>query len=86
LPLDLGPVNGGKRRIFLLAAHPGEGRFTKSTAAVQAWQPEMVFMPYTCRSPSPSGAAQLGGKETFTPDFCVSYTIVPPASAPRAKI
>ena len=33
------------RRIFLLAAHPGEGLFTQPTAAAQAWRPELVFMP-----------------------------------------
>jgi len=35
------------RRIFLLAAHPGEGRFTQPTAAAQAWRPELVFMPHS---------------------------------------
>jgi hypothetical protein len=33
------------RRIFLLAAHPGEGRFTQPTAATQAWRRELVFLP-----------------------------------------
>ena len=33
------------RRIFLLAAHPGEGLFSQQTAAAQAWRPELVFMP-----------------------------------------
>jgi hypothetical protein len=37
--------NGRNRRIFLLAAHPGDGRFTQPTAAAQAWRPELVFMP-----------------------------------------
>jgi hypothetical protein len=32
------------RRILLLAAHPGEGRFTQPTAAAQAWRPELVFL------------------------------------------
>jgi hypothetical protein len=32
-------------RILLLAAYPGEGRFTQPTAAVQTWRPELVFMP-----------------------------------------
>ena len=32
-------------RILLLAAYPGEGRFTHPTAAVQTWRPELVFMP-----------------------------------------
>jgi hypothetical protein len=33
------------RRIFLLAAHRGEGRFTQPTSATQAWPRELVFMP-----------------------------------------
>ena len=33
------------RRIFLLAAHLGEGRFNQSTAATQAWRREPLFMP-----------------------------------------
>jgi hypothetical protein len=33
--------------MFLLAAHPGEGRFTHPTAATQAWPRELVFMPQT---------------------------------------
>jgi hypothetical protein len=32
-------------RTLLLPAHLGEGRFTQSTAAVQTWRPELVFMP-----------------------------------------
>ena len=38
------------RRFFLLVAHLGGGRFTRPTAAVQTWRPELVFMPHTCRS------------------------------------
>jgi hypothetical protein len=37
--------NGRNRRILLLPAHPGEGRFTQPTAAVQTWRRELVFMP-----------------------------------------
>ena len=39
------PVTDVRERIFLLAARPGEGRFTQPTAAAQAWRPELVFMP-----------------------------------------
>jgi hypothetical protein len=38
-------TNGSLRRIFLLAAHPSEGRFTQPIAVVQAWRPELGFMP-----------------------------------------
>src|ERR1700680_3607679 len=41
-PID---ANGSSRRIFLPAAHPGEGPLTEPTAAVPAWRPELVFMP-----------------------------------------
>ena len=37
-------------RIFLLAAHPGGGRFPQPTTATQAWRPELVFMPLSGRS------------------------------------
>ncbi len=39
------------RRIFLLAAHPGEGPSTEPTAATLAWWWELAFMPLTgpCR-------------------------------------
>src|SRR6267142_818320 len=53
------------RRIFLLAAHPGEGRFNESTAATQPWLRELVFMPHTRRLQYPSGPAQLDGRPTF---------------------
>ena len=43
-------MNGWSRRILLLAADPGEGRFTQPTAAVQTWRPERVLMPH--RGPS----------------------------------
>jgi hypothetical protein len=33
------------RRIFLLAAYPGEGRFTEPTADAQRGRGELVFMP-----------------------------------------
>ena len=42
---DSGSANGRYRRILLLAAHTGEGRFTKPTAAVQTWWSELVLMP-----------------------------------------
>jgi hypothetical protein len=35
------------RRVSPVAAHPGEGRLTPATAAAQAWQPELVFLPLT---------------------------------------
>jgi len=37
--------NARFRRIILLAAHPSEGRFSRSPAAIQAWRLELVFMP-----------------------------------------
>jgi len=42
-----------RERNLLLAAHLGEGRFTSPTAAIQAWRPELVFMPLKrpCRRP-----------------------------------
>ncbi len=42
---DCDGQDGRFRRILLLAAYPGEGRFTQPTAAVQTWRPELVFMP-----------------------------------------
>ncbi len=54
-------MNGRFRRILLLATHPGEGRFTQPTAAVQTWRPELVFMPHFRHSPPPPGTAQVGG-------------------------
>ena len=39
------PSSDGFRRIFLLAAHPGEGRFTGPTAAAQPRRREMVLLP-----------------------------------------
>ena len=38
-------LNGRCPRIFLLPVHPGECRFTQLIAVVQAWRPELVFMP-----------------------------------------
>ena len=35
----------GYRRLLLVAVRPSEGRFSQPTAAVQAWRPELVFMP-----------------------------------------
>src|SRR4051812_23562032 len=36
--------DGRYRRIFLVAAHPGEGRLTQPTTATPAWQREPLFM------------------------------------------
>jgi hypothetical protein len=43
-PFDHRLAYGRNRRILLLAAYPGDGRFTQPTAAVQTWRPELVFM------------------------------------------
>ena len=48
-PYDGDHANDCFRRIFLLAAHPGEGPLTDPTAAVQAWWPERVLMPQSSR-------------------------------------
>ena len=63
--LTVVPANGGNRRIFLLAAHPGEGRFTQPTTAAQAWRPELVFMPLKRRCRCDRGTAQSGGFRPF---------------------
>jgi hypothetical protein len=36
--------------------------------------PEQQDLPHTCRSQDPLGAAQLGGKPTFAPDFLHALT------------
>jgi len=41
------PKNGCCRRIFLLAAYPGEGPLTDPIAGALPWLPELVFMPRT---------------------------------------
>ena len=56
------------RRFFLLVAHLGGGRFTRPTAAVQTWRPELLFMPHTRRSQYPPGSARLGGNPSFGSD------------------
>jgi hypothetical protein len=57
--------NGRFRRILLLAAHPGEGRFTQPTAAVQSWRPELVFMPQRRPLPRPEDLPEQVGKQSF---------------------
>ena len=49
---DQGNLVPYRHRILLLAAYPGDGRFTQPTAAVQTWRPELVFMPQKRRSKS----------------------------------
>jgi len=47
------PASDRFRRIFLLGAHRGEGRFTQPTAVTQAWPRELSFMPQSgLRRPS----------------------------------
>jgi len=58
-------ADGHFRRMFLLAAHPGEGRFTSPTAAIQAWRPELVFMPLKRPSHCEDQAAVLNRKRPF---------------------
>jgi len=48
------------RRIFLLAAHPGEGRFTQATADAQAWRRELVLVPQLGRSRARPARADSG--------------------------
>jgi len=60
------------RRIFLLAAHPGEGLLTQPTAATQALQRELVFLlrvfgrlPVTdSATRSRAGVRKASGEET----------------------
>jgi hypothetical protein len=42
--------NGRFRRIFFLAAHPGEGPLTEPTAGAQPWPRERVLMPLSRQS------------------------------------
>jgi len=50
-PSDRRPANGWNRRIFLVAARPGQGPLTELTAGAQVGRQERVFMPLTrpCR-------------------------------------
>ena len=61
--LPAAAANGRFRRIFLLAAHPGEGPLTEPTAAARAWRPELVFMPQSGLPTYMAGASHssLGG-------------------------
>ncbi len=47
-PVELSRKIGDREGLLtahlLLAAHPGEGRFSERTADAQAWRPELVFM------------------------------------------
>ena len=56
-------------RIFLLAADPGEGRFTEPTAAAQAWPPELVFMPHLRPSCPLQRLVVSPRKRSFASDF-----------------
>ena len=71
-PFTITAANREVGASFSLPCSPGEGRLTERTPAVRPWLQERVFVPHTCRSPCPSGAAQLGGNRPFTPDFCAS--------------
>jgi len=53
-------VNDHSRRIFLLAAHLGEGRFTEPTPATWAWRRELVFMPRPRRCSLPAAMPAYG--------------------------
>jgi hypothetical protein len=60
-------TNVGSRRIFLLATHPGEGRPSQLTAAVQAWRTELVFVPL-----SRTFAVSTGLASWLSPQLAIS--------------
>src|SRR5260370_42405278 len=91
LSLDCATVRN--RRILLLAANPGEGRFTQPTAAIQTWQPELVFMPQSgplprlCPNALPLQATTLGDRVGEILLLCRSstrHTVRPAARFPLA--
>ena len=53
-------VTGRYRRMFLLAAHPGEGRFAEPRAGGQPWRQQLVFMPHCGRSWERAGRVVSG--------------------------
>jgi hypothetical protein len=64
-PFATGQPNGSFRRIFLLAAHPGEGPLTEPTAGAQPWPRERVLMPHKRPYRRAREPAELGGKAAF---------------------
>ena|SRR6266496_3501121 len=62
---DESAANGRNRRIFLLTAHPGEGRFLNGQRPAQAWQPELVFMPLSGHCWEARATARSVGFDTF---------------------
>jgi hypothetical protein len=75
-------LNGCSRRILLLAAHPGEGRFTHPTSAVQTWRPALVFMPQSGHLPDAASSA-MGQLVVvpFTQGPAVGYSMTSSARA-----
>ena len=58
-------TNGRYPRVSLVATRPGEGLLSEPVAGIRLGSREPVLLPHTCRSPYPSGSAQLGGLPTF---------------------
>jgi hypothetical protein len=73
---DCGSANGRYRRIFLLAAHPGEGRLSQPTAGAQPWPRERVLMPRNRHCPLAMRTAHnIGYWSGQVPDVCFGLRV-----------
>ena len=63
---DRGLANGRNRRIFLVAAHPGDRLLSEPTAGTQPCRREPLFMPHSRPSTAAQGRSAWGGEPTFS--------------------